>query len=150
MKRVEYMNKPNGMLFKELLNRHRNAHHKMVERLGLYYGQPFMLMTLSKSGEISQKELSQMMHNTPASVAVSVKRMEKAGMLKKTADENDLRVNKIALTQEGREMAEKCRESFRFVDEQMTKGFSEEELKTLENFYERMIQNLEELNNQVD
>ncbi len=144
------MEKQNGLLFKELLNRHRCAHHKMVERLGLYYGQPFMLMTLSKSGEISQKELSQMMHNTPASVAVSVKRMEKAGMLTKTADKNDLRVNKITLTEQGKNMADKCRDSFRFVDEQMTKGFSEEELKILENFYERMIQNLEELNEQID
>lgn len=144
------MEKNNGRLFKELLSRHRCAHHRMVERLGLYYGQPFMLMTLSKSGEISQKELSQMMHNTPASVAVSVKRMEKAGMLTKTADENDLRINKINLTEKGKEMANKCRDSFHFVDEQMTKGFSEEELKTLENFYERMIKNLEELNEQID
>jgi len=144
------MEKQNGLLFKQLLDRHRNAHHKMVERLGLYYGQPFMLMVLSRSGEISQKELSEMMHNTPASVAVSVKRMEKAGMLTKTADENDLRINKIALTEKGKEMAVKCRNSFHFVDEQMTKGFSEEELKTLENFYDRMIQNLEELNDQID
>ncbi len=142
------MEKNNGRLFKELLNRHRCAHHRMVERLGLYYGQPFMLMTLLRSGEISQKELSRMMHNTPASVAVSVKRMEKAGMLTKTTDENDLRVNKITLTEKGEEMAVKCRDSFCFVDEQMTKGFSEEELKTLENFYERMIQNLEDLNEQ--
>ncbi len=144
------MEKENGLIFKELLSRHRCAHHKIVERLGLYYGQPFMLMTLSKNGEMSQKELSEMMHNTPASVAVSVKRMEKAGMLTKTVDENDLRVNKITLTEKGKDMANKCRENFRFVDEQMIKGFSDEELKTLENFYERMIQNLEELNNQAD
>lgn len=144
------MEKENGLLFKELLDRHRSVHHKMVDRLGLYYGQPFMLITLSNNGEISQKELSEMMHNTPASVAVSVKRMEKAGMLNKTADENDLRINKIALTEKGRDMAEKCQENFRTLDEQMIKGFTNEEKKTLEDFFVRMIDNLIDFNRQLD
>ena len=134
-------------LFREMLRRHRSAHHKIVEKLGLYYGQPLMLMMLFDNGEMSQKELSDRLKNTPASVAVSVKRMEKAGLIIKQPDPNDLRLNKISLTDRGCELALECRKNFYHLDSEMVRGFTSEELCMLENFYERMIYNLENLDN---
>lgn len=45
------------------------------------------------------KELSDGINVSPASVAVSVKRMQKSGLITKISDENDLRCNRIALTE---------------------------------------------------
>lgn len=129
-------------LQREFMHRHRAQHQKIVESLGLYYGQPIMLMKLFEEGELTQKELSEEMNITPASVAVSVKRMEKAGLLIRQADPSDLRFNKVNLTAKGSEIARKCKNGFHRVDELCFRGFSQQELETLREYFERMIQNL--------
>lgn len=84
----------------------RYAMHKMLRDSGVYFGQPPVLDYLSEHGECSQKELSDGINVSPASVAVSVKRMQKSGLITKISDENDLRCNRIALTENGKQRTE--------------------------------------------
>ena len=76
-------------------------------------------------------------------MAVSVKRLEKKGLLNKRVDKEDMRFNKIALTEEGAKKAAAAKEGMGAVDKRCFNGFSEEELDALVRFYERMIKNLE-------
>lgn len=132
-----------SLLQRKFLMYHRISHQKILEKLGLYYGQPIMLMHLSETGEATQKQLAEFLNCSSAAVAVSIKRLEKKGLLKKRVDRDDMRYNKITLTDEGSRRAAAAREGMKDIDRRCFDGFSEEELSALEDFYGRMIKNLE-------
>lgn len=128
---------------RELNHKHRCCHHKIAADLGLYYGQPILLMILLDHQRLSQTRLAAMLNNTPASVAVSVKRLEKAGLITKMPDAQDMRSNVIGLTPAGKDLAVRCRARWDRVDSALYNGFSEEEMDQLAALYERMSQNLD-------
>lgn len=107
---------------------------------------PWLLMTLShaESGgrRWSQRDVARTMRISPATVAVSLKTLERDGYVERSADERDARRNRIALTDKGKRAVKLCGESFRAVDERMLSGFSREERGQLTGFFNRMIENL--------
>ena len=56
-----------------------------------------------------QVDLANFLRVTPASVALSTKRMQKAGYLEKEVDEYNLRRNKLHVTPQGRQLAADCK-----------------------------------------
>jgi DNA-binding MarR family transcriptional regulator len=74
---------------------------------------------------------------------MSIKRMQRAGLVEKAADESDMRYNRIKITERGQQISEKCREEFERIDRRMFEGFSEQEIKQLYSFLNRMSNNLE-------
>ncbi len=116
--------------------------HNASSSCGLYKGQLPILEQASMNENCTQKEIAETLCVSPPSIATSIKRMEKAGLLEKTADENDLRNNHIKLTDKGRELTNNCREVFNGIDEKMFNGFTSEECEQMVLFFERMINNL--------
>ena len=121
----------------------RTKHQKIVGQMGLHYGQPLLLMVLFDHQPISQKELAQKLNVTPASVNVSLKRMEKSGWISKVALTEDLRCTSIRLTEKGEGLARRCKEEMDTINGAKYIGFSSEELAQLADFYRRMNQNLQ-------
>lgn len=107
---------------------------------------PWLLVTLlhAEAGgrPWSQRDVARQMELSPATVAVSLKALERDGYVARAADERDARRNRVSLTDKGRRAVEKCGESFRAVDERMLSGFSPEEKAQLTGFFQRMIENL--------
>ncbi len=128
----------------------RMCHQKAIQSLGLHYGQPLMLMILLDKQPLNQKELACHMNVTPASVTVSVKRMEKSGWITKTPSEEDMRCTVIRLTEEGETLARRCREELERVDREKYVGFSLLEQEQLAEFFHRMNQNLQALDKKGD
>lgn len=128
---------------------HRICIQKQASKNGLYFGQPPILEYVAHHDQCTQREVADFMKVSPASIATSVKRMQKAGLIEKMADNSDLRYNRLNITDKGRELTYKCRKDFDKVDAQMFSGFSDEECEQLSCFFERMINNLstDELNN---
>lgn len=137
-----------GMLFHAL---HR-AHHKRVgeeqtaQGLG-DLGSPMLLLSLyrmeQKSGRPpSQRDLAERMRLSPASVAVSLKSMERENYVTRHQDERDARLNRIVLTPRGRDAIQACHETFFAVDRQMLSGFTPEEIEQLDGYFRRMLHNL--------
>ncbi|MCX7614209.1 MAG: MarR family transcriptional regulator [Clostridiales bacterium] len=91
----------------------------------------------------TQIEIARRIGIAPPTVAISIKRMEKAGLIKKIGDADDLRRNKITLTEKGYKLLTDCEEAVSGIDEQIFRNFSEKERELLQNFYIRMIGNLE-------
>ena len=116
-----------------------------LEKQGLKVTHPYILVALHKikGMKASQKELGDAIGISPPTVAISVKRMEKAGLLCKISDEKDLRRNVITLTKKGVEYIEECLSIFDKTDRSVFDGFSELEREQLKRFYLRMIKNLE-------
>ena len=109
-------------------------------------GAPMVLLSLfsaERAGERwSQRDVARTLRLSPATVAVSLKTLERDGYVERSADERDQRRNRVTLTDKGREAVEKCAESFRAVDERMLSGFTPQEKALLTKFFQRMIDNL--------
>jgi DNA-binding MarR family transcriptional regulator len=121
---------------------HRYYIYKSVPQ-GVYFGQPPILEYLSSHDSCTQRELADYLTVSPPSVAMSIKRMQRAGLVEKAADESDMRYNRIKITERGQQISEKCREEFERIDRRMFEGFSEQEIKQLYSFLNRMSNNLE-------
>lgn len=108
----------------------------------LYFGQfPILKYVVDHPG-CTQKEIADFLRITPASVALSTKRLSRSGFLKKEGDDRNLRCNRLTVTRQGREMIEQCRRVFDQIDERTFAGFSEAEKETLNDFLDRMNRNL--------
>ena len=124
---------------------HRRTLECNLEGTGIHRAQHRLLMTLAKKSFVSQVELAQYLEVSPATIAVSLKALKKAELIKKTAKEEDNRINFVELTYKGRKLVEDSCGFFDALDEQMYQGFEQEELHQLYNFFERMYNNMEQM-----
>ena len=119
-----------------------DVHCRALKDSGVYFGQPPILELLVKNGTCTQNELARALHVSPASVAVSLKRMQKSGLVKKAADESDLRCNRVSITDLGREQIGRIHACLDEIDHTMLAGFSAEELSALGSYLDRLCANL--------
>lgn len=111
--------------------------------LGIHPSQCGMLWILHRENGLSQSELAKRLKIKPSTVAVSIRRMEKAGFLERRADKKDLRRNCIYLTDRAQEILEKSKEIYRENEKIMTEGISEAEKCLLIRLLNQIIENLE-------
>lgn len=122
---------------------HRFRISKSAQKAGLYYGQPMILEYVLNNESCTQKDLAAKLHISPASAATSLKRLEKAGLVARIPDKTDTRKNRISLTESGIEALRQFHTVCKETDDEMFKGFSEEECQTLKRFLQRIRTNLE-------
>lgn len=103
----------------------------------------FALYHEVKNRTASQKELAKIIGISAPTAAISIKRMERAGLIRKSSDISDQRKNMITLTEKGEKLVNECENIFVELDSQTFKGFSEKEKEDLKGYYLRMISNLE-------
>lgn len=116
--------------------------YNQADAYGLHPGQVAVMKELSKKEGMSQKELADALHIKPPTVAVSVKRMEKSGFIKRQQDEFDQRMSRLYLTENGKNI---CDEMLKIVDDNekiLFAGFEEGEVYLFKRFLKQMIDNL--------
>lgn len=125
------------------LNILRRIHiHRAAAENNIYFGQLPILEYVEQHDGCTQRELAEQLQVSAPSIATSVKRMQKTGLLEKTPDQNDLRCTRITITAKGRKLAEKSRMSFDEIETRMFVGFTEEECEQLGGYLNRMIGNI--------
>lgn len=127
---------------KDIHHQHANLAQIVHGARGLYMGQPRILITIKELEGASQKEIADQLHVTPASLAMSLKRLQKAGFLDRHTDSKDTRINKIYLTAKGLEVIEACRSQMVWIDQEMMTGFSDQEKDQLADYLNRIHINL--------
>jgi len=127
---------------KDIHQVHANLAQMVHGAGGLYMGQPRILITIKELEGASQKEIADHLHVTPASLAMSLKRLQKAGFIERHADSKDTRINKIHLAPRGQEVIESCRRQMVWIDQQMMAGFSDHEKEQLAGYLDRLHTNL--------
>lgn len=123
-----------------LLHRYRIS--IAVSDLRLYRGQPEILEYLSRHGDCSQRELADNLGVSPASIATSLKRMDKENFIERTPDENDRRINRLRITEKGDKTRLEGRKRCDKVDKIMFSGFSDEEVVAFSGMLSRIAENL--------
>lgn len=113
--------------FLEIMRLYHYKMHKLLEEIGLYPGQPFVLFTLSNNDGQSQKELAERLNVKPSTITVMLKRMEKVNLVKRRQDLKDQRVSRVYITETGHEMCEKANQIMKQVEEEMFDNLTVEE-----------------------
>lgn len=137
-----------GMVFHSLFRAHHNAAQAGLNRQGLGdIGSPRLLMVLrdreAEHGQPpSQRELADLLHVSAATIATSLKSLERNGYVERRTDPVDSRRNLISITRKAIEALENSHRVFQAVDDFMFSGFSDEEIAQINHFHLRMLQNL--------
>lgn len=121
---------------------HRTVLERQLNRTGVYRSQHQLLMYIAENPNASQKEIAQLNRVSPATVAVSLKKLENGGYIRRVVDEHDNRYNKICITEKGRAVVENSVRWFQKVERTIFDGFSSEEMAAMQGFLNRMQQNL--------
>ena len=116
--------------------------HALLEEVGLYGGQQFVLMALWEKEGITHSELAEQLHVRPATVTNALKRMERAGFVERRQDTEDQRVSRVYLTDAGRNIRDAVEGVWHELEEQTFAGFSSEDGALLNQFLLRIRNNL--------
>lgn len=143
-------------LLHAMMHAHHNAVNAGLARQGLStLGSPRILFVLMEypedsSAAPSQKELADLLRLSPATVAASLKSLEKCGYVSRRTDERDSRCNRIFITQKGRDAMRASQAVFASVDEYMFHGFSQQERDLVFRFHQRILHNLYQIGGDKD
>ncbi|MDO4459889.1 MAG: MarR family transcriptional regulator [Clostridia bacterium] len=110
--------------------------------LGVHFSQVPILDYIYSHPDCTQVEVADALSVTPASIALSTKRLEKAGFITKATDANNLRRKKLSLTDKGRLACMKGISIREEQDARMYSDFTEEEFELLGSFLDRITMNL--------
>lgn len=137
-----------GMLFHSIHRARMNAVQAELNARGLAdVGSPMILFILDhrgKEGEIaSQRELAEALHVSPATVATSLKSLERLGYVEKRPDCQDARRNHVTITEKGAAAVKQCFALFQEIDERMMDGFSQDEREQLNRLHQKVLNNLD-------
>lgn len=136
-----------GILFHALHRTYMNAVQTELHARGLSdLGSPMILFILHHHGDhgeiASQRELAQTLRVSQATVATSLKSMERLGYVEKRLDDRDNRRNRIAITEKGTAAVKQCFEVCGEIDRRMMEGLSEQEAEDLDRLHHKMLDNL--------
>lgn len=109
---------------------------------GLHDGQLPVLECLIASPGCTQRQLARRLVVTPASIAQSTKRLQRAGLIEKRVEQDNLRCNRLYATENGIALAQEYRRNLDILDAETLHGFSVEEMQLLAGLLDRMIANI--------
>lgn len=124
---------------------HRSYLEHRLNKNGLFRGQHQVLMCVWKNPGASQKELAKLHNVSTATMAVTLKKLEKGGYVRRLVDQQDNRLNKIGLTEKGLAEVEASLKIFGETERDMFAGFSEEEKEKVCEYLNRIRENLERM-----
>ena len=117
--------------------------HKVLKGKELCKGQYPILEVICSNEGCTQKYLADQLMVSPASIALSVKRLIKAGIIRKDVDECNQRCNRVYSTEKGREIRAEACKLYQEIDRRTFEGFSEEEKKQMDLLFTRILENLQ-------
>lgn len=138
---INQKQKIRDIMFRTEMIRKRRMHPLWGE-IGLIAGQPRVLSELYLNEPLTQKELADISCLDPATLSRLLDRLEEGRYITRNFNPDSRRSFLIALTDEGRTMAEKVWEAFHELEDEMLLGFSETELDELFEYMARIYRNL--------
>jgi DNA-binding MarR family transcriptional regulator len=113
-----------------------------LEPLDITYEQFKVLNALCEDDNVPQVTLADRLNTDKTSLARMLRRMERAGLIFRTADDADARVNRVCLTARGRELQTKVVPHRDEGLTQATDGLNEEEVQELNRMLDIVYHNM--------
>lgn len=108
----------------------------------LYFGQLPILEYVREHDGCTQAEIAESLCVTPASISTSTKRLQKSGLLTKTTDPDNLRCNRLSITEDGRARCENNRRMVDRIHIRMFQDIPPEELAAFERTLNKILRNM--------
>ena len=99
----------------------------LLAELDLYPGQELLLMAVAREEGIAQGDLGDYLNVEPPTVARSLQRLERAGLVERRLNPHDGRVLRVYLTAESRALRGKIAAIWQELNNRMLKGVSDVE-----------------------
>jgi DNA-binding MarR family transcriptional regulator len=116
------------------------AYKPLLDPLGLTYPQYLVLLVLWEEEGLNVKEIGQRLHLDSGTLTPVLKRLEKAGFVRRHRDAQDERQVRIELTQKGRETQAQALDTRRTIVR--TLGQSEPEIQALKRSVDQLLASL--------
>ena len=115
--------------------------NRAVAEEGLFAGQHKIIMFLKFQGSATIGEIAKETGTKPSTISVSVKRMEKAGFVKRRQSKADGRITEILLTPKGQAVPENIHHKMEAEEKMLTNGLTEDEINILSDLLDKIIEN---------
>lgn len=122
---------------------HRALLERQLNKTGVFRSQHQFLMYVSCHPNASQKDIAERHHISTATVAVTLKKLEKGGYIHRLVHQEDNRFNQIVITERGQAVIDSSTKLFLAAEENMFRDFDETEQKQLMGFLNRLEHNLQ-------
>lgn len=133
-------------LFGKVTRMQRSVIASRVKQTGVYRSQHQILMYIALNPDASQKDIARMHEVSTATIAVSLKKLEKGGYIRRVVDTLDNRCNRLQITEKGRQVVDQSHAIFLNTEKEMFGGFTEDDFQTLERLLARVYRNMEQMN----
>ena len=124
----------------ELMKLMQRCGHVIDHRKCLSQSQSRVLTLLNQYGPMTQKELLEKMHIKSGSLSEVVQKVENAGYVVKTRNENDRRNFDLSLTEKGKEKALWCLDQREFIAHYLFEDLTDEQKKELEELLNTLLE----------
>jgi len=115
--------------------------NRSAKEEGMYLGQIPVVEYILEHPGCTQQEIAHWLQVSPASVALSTRRLQKRGLITKTEDPLDLRCKRLTATEQAVRNRDGFRRQMDACDERMFSDFTEEERLQLLSYLDRMLRN---------
>jgi len=137
-------------LLRQVIRQHFIRSHFLFRKVGLHKGQPLILALLWEKDGLTQKEIVEALGLRPSTVTIMLRRMEKAGLLQRKTDQQDMRFSRVYLTEKGQLLRERVELIEKQLNEECFSGFTSEEKMLLKGFLMKIRDNLKRLNDETE
>jgi len=132
-------------LLRTVAMKYRHYAHDVLDKDRRGVSQDLVIYHLAQQKGLNQKDLVSKLNITPASVSSIVSQMESEGLLVRVQDKKDGRKFSLSLTKKGQSLVSHVIDSWLKIQEEITKGFTEDEKATFLHLLKQVEQNLDEL-----
>jgi DNA-binding MarR family transcriptional regulator len=136
------MRQTTGYLLSRICHMRRARGSAMLDKIGLYRGQHFVLSLLWEQEGLTHSELAERLRVQPSTVTNALKRMEKAGLLERRRDMEDQRVSRVYLTNAGRGLQDDVERVWRELEDWTFADFDQEDRLVLRRLLLRLYEHL--------
>lgn len=131
-----------------LLNRaqkrlHRHLEQRAEQQAGISVVQAGALFALQRQDGAISSELAVELDIAPSAMTGLADRMIRLGLLERRVDEQDKRINRLWLTEHGREVVGRARAELAPFNQTLAEGFSEAEMQVVSRWLAAVVQRFE-------
>lgn len=116
------------------------------ERIGMRYSYRHIIKPLIDNESLTQLELVKITNLKAPTISITLRNMERDGIVRREKNDNDRRETHVFITDKGKKMYAKVLTALDKAEKTMLKGLSEKELKSLRSTLEKMSANLKSEN----
>ncbi|WP_334212268.1 MarR family winged helix-turn-helix transcriptional regulator, partial [Clostridium paraputrificum] len=128
-------------MIKRYIDKHLNK--KVVDQITGTNGWIITYLSHNLDRDVFQKDLEEEFGVTRSTASKVINLMVQKGLVERHSVPYDARLKKLVLTPKASKISELINEDKETIEKLLTKGFSDEELETLQSYIERMKNNLQ-------